>query len=355
MATTPPTVETPQRVRRHGQPPRNDETEYAQTALNEATPAATPIDTPSHPTLDSSLINSLPYITQFKTPLVILNKRLNSYMGCCVVNLSHLHINPNDLRTLSYGLSFCPTPTVCDKAALLETTERFFRKLKLKIFFHQPLELSSSAPSKRDSTTSALTGSDASAAIPADVIKRLNITSSWTPQVQDASLLHFMNSVRKSIQSQITPQEAPRSNLTATEREFILNLQQNKDVTIKKADKGNSIVIMSTVDYLFKALTQLNNRAFYEPQDADLTLKHEQLVNQLVSSWHTSDLIDTKVKNFLWAKKSKTARFYILPKIHKKGIPGRPIVSAIGCPTEHLSAFVDSILCPLVATNPSFI
>ena len=47
--------------------------------------------------------------------------------------------------------------------------------------------------------------------------------------------------------------------------------------------------------------------------------------------------------------------FYILPKIHKQGNPGRPIISSNGHPTERISEFVDYHLKPLVQNLPSFI
>ena len=54
-------------------------------------------------------------------------------------------------------------------------------------------------------------------------------------------------------------------------------------------------------------------------------------------------------------QKSKASRFYILPKIHKPGNPGRPIVSSCGAPTEGISHFVDYHLAPLVKNVPSYI
>ena len=38
----------------------------------------------------------------------------------------------------------------------------------------------------------------------------------------------------------------------------------------------------------------------------------------------------------------------MLPKIHKPGNPGRPIVSACNCPTSNTSAYLDSVMAPLV-------
>lgn len=40
-------------------------------------------------------------------------------------------------------------------------------------------------------------------------------------------------------------------------------------------------------------------------------------------------------------EKTKTAKFYFIPKIHKKRVRGRPIISSNCCPTEKISAFVD--------------
>ena len=36
-----------------------------------------------------------------------------------------------------------------------------------------------------------------------------------------------------------------------------------------------------------------------------------------------------------------TPRFYLLPKIHKEGNPGRPIISSVNCHTSKTSSFVD--------------
>ena len=49
----------------------------------------------------------------------------------------------------------------------------------------------------------------------------------------------------------------------------------------------------------------------------------------------------------------KAGRFYLLPKVHKAGNPGRPIVSANGHPTEKISEFVDLHLQPHVQDLPS--
>ena len=70
---------------------------------------------------------------------------------------------------------------------------------------------------------------------------------------------------------------------------------------------------------------------------------------------HKDKLINDKTKQYLIQSDVKPGRFYILPKVHKPGNPGRPIVSSNSHPTERLSHFVDYHLQPLVHKLPSFV
>jgi len=68
-----------------------------------------------------------------------------------------------------------------------------------------------------------------------------------------------------------------------------------------------------------------------------------------------SHYIDDKTCKYLIQNDTKPGRFYILPKIHKPGNPGRPIVSSNSHPTERISEFVDYYLQPLVSKLPSYV
>ena len=54
-------------------------------------------------------------------------------------------------------------------------------------------------------------------------------------------------------------------------------------------------------------------------------------------------------------KNPRTPTFYLLPKIHKKDNPGRPIVNGIGSVTEKISAYVDTFLRKYTPRIPSYI
>ena len=51
----------------------------------------------------------------------------------------------------------------------------------------------------------------------------------------------------------------------------------------------------------------------------------------------------------------RTSSFYMLPKIHKPGNPGRPIVSACNFPTELIATYLDRITTPLVQSLTSYV
>ena len=51
----------------------------------------------------------------------------------------------------------------------------------------------------------------------------------------------------------------------------------------------------------------------------------------------------------------KAGRFYLLPKIHKRGCPDKPVISGCGTCTERISDFIDYHIKPLAPRIPSYI
>ena len=62
-------------------------------------------------------------------------------------------------------------------------------------------------------------------------------------------------------------------------------------------------------------------------------------------------------RNYFLVKDPKFARFYLLPKIHKRlhDVPGRPVISKCGFYTENISSFLDFHLQPLAQKVKSYI
>ena len=140
-----------------------------------------------------------------------------------------------------------------------------------------------------------------------------------------------------------------------TGRHALKRLSRRNDIVIKSADKGSGTVVMDRNWYIDECLRQLNDSKFYKTLDKDITTDIQKRVQIYVQRMHRDQIIDDHTKRFLLQTDPKPGRFYILPKIHKQGNPGRPIVSSNSHPTERISQFVDYHLKPLVQTTQSFI
>jgi hypothetical protein len=78
--------------------------------------------------------------------------------------------------------------------------------------------------------------------------------------------------------------------------------------------------------------------------DHDPTEEYAKEIDQVLLEMRANDLITSKNYDYLKPHKCKEGRFYMLPKIHKKGAQGRPICSTVEHPTNRISQFVDAYL-----------
>ena len=98
---------------------------------------------------------------------------------------------------------------------------------------------------------------------------------------------------------------------------------------------------MNREDYIKEGLRQLSDDNHYEELNDDLTLNYNNQIHQILQQAVNLEIIDEKLKKTLYNKTPRIPNFYMLPKIHKIGIPGRPIVNGIGSITEKISAYID--------------
>jgi hypothetical protein len=142
----------------------------------------------------------------------------------------------------------------------------------------------------------------------------------------------------------------PADNLTKSERSALKTLKSNTELTILKADKGNATVVLNTTDYKQKIYALLEDPA-YRRLTKDPTNSTERKTSLLLKrSTLTED-----IRKQLRPSGSRPPRFYGLPKIHKEGVPLRPIVSNIGAPTYQLSKYLAGLLTQLTGDSPHHI
>ena len=97
---------------------------------------------------------------------------------------------------------------------------------------------------------------------------------------------------------------------------------------------------MNREDYIKEGLRQLSDENHYEELNDDPTLNYNNQIHQTLQQAVNLEIIDEKMKKTLYNKTPRIPNFYMLPKIHKIGTPGRPIVNGIGSITEKISAYI---------------
>ncbi len=168
---------------------------------------------------------------------------------------------------------------------------------------------------------------------------------------------------------------AKKANLTEPQMQAINDLQNDKSIVIKKADKNNTTVLLNKDEYIDEAYRQLYDGIHYiEIDKLDLS-EIQTKVDKLVLEMEKSGSIDDITFKFLNEPGDtiRKPRIYFLPKIHKQAekinkmdpvkrdksvdlkIPGRPIISACGSPTENLGKFLDHFLLPIVKQHDTYI
>ncbi|XP_070576158.1 uncharacterized protein [Ptychodera flava] len=244
-----------------------------------------------------------------------------------IVNLSNLSLSPVERSVLSHGLKFCPTKQL-DKTELCGDIESFFRRLRLKEYFHKP---NSDESSSGHTTT-----------LPQNPSCKSQ-DSIWTPpEGRNSKLDLYINCFRNRVRSEIiNTQCKPHYNLSRAERNAVNSLRTNQTIVIKQADKGGATVIMNKSDYLREAVRQLSDTKFYTKLQSDPTMQYKSELKSVIRTFPDNIREDTVS---LIPQDPRPGTFYLLPKIHKPGNPGRPIIWGIGTITEGISGYIDTTL-----------
>ena len=143
--------------------------------------------------------------------------------------------------------------------------------------------------------------------------------------------------------------------MSKKEEDALQNLSKRDDIIITKADKGGAVVIVDVDDYIQEANRQLDNKEFYKKLTIDTTEINRIKVNRTINELKSSHLLNEKIANDLLSSEAKTPQFKMLPKVHKEGNPGRPVVSSIDCHTTKISKYIANQLQPHVKELKSYV
>ncbi len=269
----PPAPKGPQRAEEKARTPQGLN---AQTALNELSSSKPSQSTNNFNTnansRDSDISSSSSYSSIDLSVLInnLLdidwNKVANTPISNekSVVNLSSHVLTESQQSLLKKGLNFCPMPGEPDIAELKNDLYKFERNLKWKLHF------ACQNPSSIPSNTAVAGTSNANPnliTVPQDTKIFENRKFKERSQAQAPSgppnLDTLFLMAHRDLDAYV-PQRTRYHNLSKEENRAIFELKSNPDIVIKKADKGNAVVIQDTIDYVRECESQLNDDKIYE-------------------------------------------------------------------------------------------
>ncbi|XP_071450003.1 uncharacterized protein [Hetaerina americana] len=156
--------------------------------------------------------------------------------------------------------------------------------------------------------------------------------------------------IREDVARILRNARPPKMNITGAERRALSDLRGNENILILPADKGNSTVLMKRGDYEMK-ISRMREDSTYRKLRSDPTAKAERDTRALIKN----STIPREHQTRLFPSAAKPPRLYGLPKVHKEGVPLRPIVSQIDGPTYRLSKYLAQSLQPYVGQTSSFV
>ena len=125
----------------------------------------------------------------------------------------------------------------------------------------------------------------------------------WAPKENHHTVVTFTQAFRNDLlKEDESIKQIPLKNLSKQEEDAFQNLCNRDDIIITKADKGGAVVIVDTID-----LIDIN----------------QITVNRTFNKLKPSHLLDERIAIDLLSLEAKTPQFQMLPKVHKKGNPGR--------------------------------
>ena len=130
---------------------------------------------------------------------------------------------------------------------------------------------------------------------------------------------------------------------------LLKQLSLRPDLVITKPDKGKGTVILNKPDYITKMNTILSDQSKFQyigSPSFQPIFKVEDRINRFLKSLKDRSIINEYQYSELYSSGSSYGVLYGLPKVHKDGIPLRPILASYNTPSYKLAKFLVPLLQP---------
>jgi hypothetical protein len=258
------------------------------------------------------------------------------------VNFSSRILTKDETNLLNKGMSFCPTQKNFSKRELMRDFQKLGRALRLR-----ERHFGSNGGTSRDNES-------CRQFTQLETLTKMKRPLDM-PTTTSSVLNQYIKAVEKNVQRDLQklPKNNAKSNLSAGEQRALKALSSDQSVVIKPVDKGGLICILDKSDYVERVDALLCDTSVYRP----ISESDAKAIVGNISAGLTDlvDFIDPRVIQFMNNKNAVWGRFYGLVKLHKSGMPLRPIVSANSTHTENIAAVVDVLIKELPLRLNSYI
>lgn len=108
-------------------------------------------------------------------------------------------------------------------------------------------------------------------------------------EIQNPTLRNYINNNTNKMLPLLKQKQ--RDNLTKQERIALKNLINNDQIIINKADKGSTVVVLSTTDYIKEGLKHLCDPTVYRKLNKDTTNTTKPEIKKFLSNIMSSKLM----------------------------------------------------------------
>lgn len=263
----------------------------------------------------------------------------NWFTSTGVHNRSSIAFNSTDSRALSLGLKFIPTPKPLTTAQLHAGIATYVRRIKLRALFKDQA---------RD-----------------DFNTRFWMpNSTYTPSNNDLAAklseeaLHAVLSTTRNARD-ITPTFCARvrSNTPHGTLQRLFRIARDPATVIKPADKNLGLTIVDTAWYITECARHLDDTNTYRRIEK-VNIPILTIVNTVKKLCTTAaNDVTGQMRQFILANVNnyRVPCFYLLIKLHKPTLQGRPIISSVGWVLHHLSKVLDFWLQPFLRRTESYL
>ena len=184
--------------------------------------------------------------------------------------------------------------------------------------------------------------------------QKYRIPSSRTAPKATGEIEDYIKNTRLLLQARLKSVKPRRKYSNINELKLFLD---KHNLLVKPSDKNLGLCILSKGWYKSEVLRQLNNKKFYSKVTLDEHQIKQTVRNNLVTLVKIMKIDpDSDVYQFIFHKRLQRTipKFYIIPKIHKEVMTGRPIVASANWLTTNLSIWITDELkkelsrCPYV-------